>query len=537
MGVSARRNSALLAALGASAILFLGALALAAAGGEPQAGANATKPSVRSRPNIIFIAIDDLNDWVSPLGAHPQSQTPNIAQLAASGTLFVNAHTQAPICGPSRASLLTGMRPSTTGFYGQKPALRAAPSTRSATSIFQHFAQSGYHTLGAGKIFHYLSTEAQRAEFETVGPNLDIVPRPEKIVRNEGLSSYSEIDWGADEAAGSAASDQAIAAWAADQIKSFSTKSENRPFFMAVGFYLPHIPIYAPQRYFDRVPDEAHILLPSVRDDDLDDVPAIARQLHQWKPNLPGLSPVEPDLEWLKRHDQWRSLVRAYLAGVQVADEQVGVVLSALRQSRFADNTIVVLWSDHGWHLGEKGLVGKSTLWERSTRVPLIFAGPGIAAGGVVRSPAELLDLYPTLADLAGLERPPVLEGLSLRPQLRDADAPRLQPAITSYHYGNFAVRDARWRYIRYVDGSEELYDHRVDPGELRNLACERRLATVKARLAAFLPSNPASPVPGSDDPTVMRRGDEIAFAGKPAVWSPRTCPPSVPDRSARTSR
>jgi arylsulfatase A-like enzyme len=486
--------------------------------------ATTSKKNGGIRPNIIFIAIDDLNDWVSPLGVHAQSQTPNIARLAARGTLFANAHTQAPICGPSRASILTGMRPSTTGFYGQKPALRAAPSTRSATSIFQHFAKNGYHTLGAGKIFHYLSTEAQRAEFETVGPNLDIVPRREKIVKSEGLSSYSEIDWGVDDVSGSSASDQAIAAWAANQIASFSADAESRPFFMAIGFYLPHIPIYVPKRYFDQVPDEEQVMLPPVRNNDLDDVPAIALQLHQWKPNLPGLTPVEPNLDWLKRHDQWRSLVQAYLAAIRFSDEQVGVVLSALQSSRLADNTIVVLWSDHGWHLGEKGLVGKSTLWERSTRVPLIFAGPGIATGSVVRSPAELLDLYPTLADMAGLDRPSVLDGQSLRPQLRNARAPRRQPAITSYHYGNFAVRDSRWRYIRYVDGSEELYDHHADPGELDNLACRRNLTPVKRRLASFLPTNAASPVPGSDDPIVMRRGDEISFAGKPAVWSPRKC-------------
>lgn len=487
---------------------------------------NASKQNRQTRPNIIFIAIDDLNDWVGPLGAHPQSLTPNISQLAARGTLFANAHTQAPICGPSRASILTGMRPSTTGFYGQRPALRTAPSTRSATTIFQHFSRNGYHTLGAGKIFHYLSTEAQKAEFETVGPNLDIVPRQEKIVKSEGLSSYSEIDWGVDDVAGSSASDRAIATWAASQIASFSADTESRPFFMAIGFYLPHIPIYVPKSYFEQVPDEERVMLPPVRDNDLDDVPAIALQLHQWKPNLPGLTPVEPNLAWLRQHDQWRSLVRAYLAAVRFSDEQVGIVLSALQRSRLADNTIVVLWSDHGWHLGEKGLVGKSTLWERSTRVPLIFAGPGVARGSVVKSPAELLDLYPTLADLAGLDRPPVLEGQSLRPQLRNARAPRRQPAITSYHYGNFAVRDVRWRYIRYVDGSEELYDHHADPEELNNLACRRNLAPVKRRLAAFLPTNPASPVPGSDDPTVMRRGDEISFAGKPSVWSPRKCAP-----------
>jgi choline-sulfatase len=480
----------------------------------------------QKKPNIIFIAVDDLNDWVSPLGGHAQSRTPNIDRLAAKGTLFANAHTQAPICGPSRASLLTGMRPSTTGLYGQKPSLRAAQTTRSVTTIFQYFADNGYHTLGSGKIFHYLSKEQQRAEFETVGPNLEIIPRTEKIVKSEGLSPFSDIDWGTDEVAGSFESDRAIGAWGASQIANLSANADGRPFIMALGFYLPHIPIYVPKKYFDLIVAEENIKLPPVQDNDLDDVPQIALRLHQWKPNLPGLSPVEPNLSWLRQHGQWRSLVRAYLAAIQSSDEQVGVVLSALERSEFADNTIVVLWSDHGWHLGEKGLVGKSTLWERSTRVPLIFAGPGIKAGSVVQSPAELLDIYPTLADLAGLDRPSFLEGLSLRPQLKNAKAARKRPAITSYHYGNFAVRDARWRYIRYVDGSEELYDHNTDPGELQNLACRRDLVRVKRRLAAFLTADAALPVAGSDDPTIVRLGNQLSFAGKPDVWSPRKCSP-----------
>lgn len=519
-----------------SNILALICLSFAFCGPAQAASSETTKPqndraapqeqSPRKRPNIIFIAIDDLNDWVSPLGGHAQSRTPNIARLAAKGTLFANAHTQAPICGPSRASLLTGMRPSTTGLYGQKPALRAAPATRSAKTVFQYFADNGYLTLGSGKIFHYLSTEQQRAEFETVGPNLEIVPRKEKIVKSEGLSPFSEIDWGTDEVAGSSASDRAIAAWGASQIESLSAKPDGRPFIMALGFYLPHIPIYVPKKYFDLIAAEEIMKLPSVQDNDLDDVPSIALHLHQWKPNLPGLSPVEPNLSWLRQHGQWQSLVRAYLAAIQSSDEQVGVVLSALERSKLADNTIIVLWSDHGWHLGEKGLVGKSTLWERSTRVPLIFAGPGIKAGSVVQSPAELLDIYPTLADLAGLDRPSFLEGMSLRPQLKNAKAARKRPAITSYHYGNSAVRDARWRYIRYADGSEELYDHNTDPEELQNLACRRDLAPVKRRLAAFLKADAALPAPGSDDPTIVWQGSQLSFAGKPEVWSPRKCSP-----------
>jgi arylsulfatase A-like enzyme len=203
-------------------------------------------------------------------------------------------------------------------------------------------------------------------------------------------------------------------------------------------------------------------------------------------------------LKWLKDNGQWRPLVRAYLASISYADAQVGRLLDALDASGLAGNTVVVLWSDHGWHLGEKGITGKNTLWERSTRVPLIFAGPGVAEGARCGRPAELLDVYPTLAELCALPVEAGLEGLSLSPQLRDAAAPRERPAITTHNRDNHAVRTEAWRYVRYADGSEELYDARADPNEWTNLAAAPRHAEVKSALARWLPAASAPPMRGS---------------------------------------
>lgn len=230
--------------------------------------------------------------------------------------------------------------------------------------------------------------------------------------------------------------------------------------------------------------------MPPVKVDDRDDVPEFSWYLH-WK--LP-----EPRLSWLLEAKQWRPLVRSYLASISFMDSQVGRVLDALEVSGQADRTVVVLWSDHGWHLGEKGITGKNTLWERSTRVPLIFAGPGIAAGARCGRPAELLDLYPTLVALCRLPERPGLEGHSLAPQLKDASAPRVWPAITTHNQDNHAVRTEHWRFIRYADGSEELYDHRSDPNEWTNLAGDPNQAERKRELAGWLPKRNEPPPPGA---------------------------------------
>ena len=248
--------------------------------------------------------------------------------------------------------------------------------------------------------------------------------------------------------------------------------------------------------------------MPPVAEDDRDDIPGFAWYLH-WK--LP-----EPRLSWLREAGQWRPLVRAYLASTSFMDSQVGRVLDALEATGHADDTVVVLWSDHGWHLGEKGITGKNSLWERSTRVPLIFAGPGIAPGARCAQPVELLDLYPTLVELAGLPSKRGLEGHSLVPLLKDSEAPRPWPAITTHNQGNHAVRSRDWRYIRYADGSEELYDHRADPNEWKNLASDPRLRRRPPRARPPAPDAGRPARPGERRPAPDAQGRRLDV-GRPA--------------------
>jgi arylsulfatase A-like enzyme len=254
--------------------------------------------------------------------------------------------------------------------------------------------------------------------------------------------------------------------------------------------------------------------LPPVRLDDRDDTPRFSWYLH-WK--LP-----EPRLKFLEEANQWKNLVRSYLACTSFVDSQVGRVLEALRQEGYADDTVVVLWSDHGWHLGEKLITGKNTLWDRSTRVPLIFAGPGVAAGAKCTRPAELLDIYPTLVELCGLAEKDGLEGHSLVPQLKDAQAARLWPAVTTHNHDNHGVRSERWRYIRYADGSEELYDMRTDPNEWHNLADDPQYAEIVRRHRRWLPPTSAKPAPGS-------RARILIYEDRKANWEGQDIDPNDP--------
>ncbi len=437
-------------------------------------------------PNVLFIAIDDLNDWVGCLGGHPQVKTPSIDALAARGTLFTNAHCQAPLCNPSRNSVLTGLRPSTTGIYGLAPGIRGVPALREHATLPQAFRNAGYSTYTCGKLYHTgsLGKEELSAEFERVGPTHGIPMPPKKLV--ETPSSMRAVDWGVYPQRDEQQGDWRIASAA---IEAIETAPADRPFFIACGFHLPHLPCFATQKWFDLYPADS-LVMPPVREEDRADTPRFSWYLH-WK--LP-----EPRLKFLRENDQWQPLVRAYLASTSFVDSQVGRVLAALEESGHAENTIVVLWSDHGWHLGEKLITGKNTLWERSTRVPLIFAGPGIASGQECEQPVELLDIFPTLLELCGQPARVDLEGHSLLPLLQDAEAPRPWPAITTHNQGNHAVRTADWRYIRYADGSEELYHLARDPHEWTNLAASPAHDAKKRELAAWLPNLDRPPVPGS---------------------------------------
>lgn len=457
-------------------------------------------------PNVLMIAVDDLNDWVGCLKGHPQAQTPQIDGLAARGTVFLNAHCQAPLCNPSRASLLTGRRPSTTGIYALQPGIRAVAALRDCVTLPQHFAQAGYFTFTCGKIFHdgSLPPSERAREFEVWGPAPGMPRPPEKFVHTP--DDHPLVDWGVfPEEDDRLQADWQIADAAVAQLQDLPA---DRPFFICCGFRLPHVPCYASQRWFDLYPAES-LQLPPVRENDRDDVPPFAWNLH-WK--LP-----EPRLSWLRASGQWAPLVQAYLASISFMDSQVGRVLEALEASGHTENTIVVLWSDHGWHLGEKGITGKNSLWERSTRVPLIFAGPGVAAGEC-RQPAELLDIYPTLLDLCGLPPREGLEGHTLAEQLRDASAARKWPAITTHNPDNHAVRSERYRYIRYADGSEELYDLQADPNEWVNLAMEPAFGDIKEEHRRHLPASSAPPAPGSRSRLLVKEGERWLWEGEPIV-------------------
>lgn len=463
-------------------------------------------------PNVLFIAIDDLNDWVGCLKGHPQAQTPHIDRLAKRGTLFTNAHCQAPLCNSSRTSLLTGLRPSTTGIYGLAPWFRNVEPLQGIVTLPQHFSRNGYNTLTAGKIWHggYPPRADRAVEFDVWGPGSSVGARPAmKLIPPTPGGNHPLMDWGTFDHRDEDKGDWQVASWAVEQLDA--RRKDDEPFFLAVGFFLPHVPCYATQKWFDLYPEDK-LTLPPVAQHDRADTPEFSWYTH-WK--LP-----EPRLSWIKQNDQWRPLVRAYLASISFVDSQVGRVLDALEEQGLAENTIVVLWSDHGWHLGEKAITGKNTLWERSARVPLVFAGPGVARNARCDEPAELLDLYPTLVELCGLPSRDGLEGHSLAPQLRDAAASREWPAITTANAGNHSVRTRRWRFIRYADGSEELYDMQNDPNEWHNLADEAKHAAVKRDLARWAPKNSAPPAPGSAHRILVKQGDAWMWEGRPIVPS-----------------
>jgi len=461
---------------------------------QSAASLNAADESTQ-RPNILFIAIDDQNDWIGCLDGHPQIQTPHIDALAKRGTVFLNAHCQSPLCNPSRTSLMTGRRPSTTGVYGLAPWFRDVENLREITTLPQYLREHGYKALTTGKIYHGgYGRRPKDDEFDVIGERSSVGARPEKPLVDTP-AGHPLVDWGVFPHRDEDKGDYKVASWAVDQLR----QDQSQPYFLSVGFFLPHVPCYATQQWFDLYPEDS-LQLPPFLATDRDDTPRFSWYLH-WK--LP-----EPRHKFLVESNQWKNLVRSYLACTSFVDSQVGRVLEALDARSDADNTIIVLWSDHGWHLGEKQITGKNTLWDRSTRVPLIFAGPGVTAGGRCEEPAELLDMYPTLIELCGLPERSDLEGHSLMPQLRKDTAARKWPAITTHNHDNHGVRSKDWRYIRYADGSEELYDMRNDPNEWDNLADDPSCSSVLEQHRAWLPSVNKKPVPGSAHRILLYEAD-----------------------------
>lgn len=450
-----------------------------------QAESEMSRPA--KSPNVLFIAIDDLNDWVGCLKGHPQVKTPNIDRLASRGVLFTNAHTQSPICNPSRTSILTGYRPSTTGVYGLSPSIRDVPELMDIVTLPQYFSKHGYTTFSAGKIFHggYGRRDTD-TEFDSLGPRSRVKTRPpSKIIGTTPGGNNPLMDWGRFPLRAEETSDWEVASWAVDVLNG----QPEWPYFLSVGFFLPHVPLYSPEEWYSLYPMDS-LQLPPILENDRVDTPRSSWYNH-W--DVP-----EPRLKWTLENKQHKNLVQAYLAAVSFVDSQIGRVLEALERSGQSKNTIVVLWSDHGYHLGEKEITGKNTLWERSTRVPLIFAGPGIVEGDTYDFPVELLDVYPTLNSLCGLPEKKDLEGHSLSPQLRNPNLERPWPAITTNNWNNHGIRTKDWRYIRYADGSAELYDMVNDPHEWDNLISNPQYGYMADSLGQWLPKTNTPPHVGN---------------------------------------
>lgn len=435
-----------------------------------------------ARPNVLFISIDDLNDWVGCLGGHPDVKTPNIDRLGARGVVFERAYCTAPACNPSRASLMTGIRPSTSGVYTNPQPWR--PAMPNALTLQEAFKAAGYAVLGRGKIYHHGTGEqffTQKGWDDYVPKGSD--PKPEKPPLN-GIPNMAHFDWGPIDARDEEMDDFKVASWVSEQL----AKPHAKPFFLACGIFRPHLPWYVPRKYFDLYPLDK-VTLPNVNENDLDDVPPIGRQMAN----------PQGDHKKVIDHNQWRQAVQGYLASISFCDAMVGRVLDALDRGPHAKNTIIIFWGDHGWHLGQKLHWRKFALWEEATHAPLMMAVPGLTRPQA-RCPrtVSFLDIYPTLASLCGLQPPKELEGVSLLPLLKDPTAPWERPAVTTHGRNNHSVRSEAWRYIRYRDGSEELYDEAKDPLEWTNLAAKPELKEVKEQLAAWLPKLNAPDAPST---------------------------------------
>ena len=434
------------------------------------------------RPNVLFIAIDDLNHWVGHLGVHPQTRTPNIDRLAGQGISFSKAYCTAPACNPSRASLMSGLRPSTTGCYLNSQDWR--PGISEDKLLNTHFFRAGYRVYGAGKIYHgsYDRGGEWTDYFNGGGGNLRLHPS----AKDDGVGG---IKFGPLANSDEELPDYKVVSYGLEKLQEQS----DQPFFLAIGLVKPHMPFSVPKKWFDMFPLEM-IQLPPHREDDLDDVPPAGVRMAR----------PEGDHAQIVQSGRWKEAVQAYLATIAFCDSQVGRLLDGLEKSPHRDNTIVCLWTDHGWSLGEKSHWRKFALWEEPTRTVFIWKAPGVTQPGTICSrPVDYTCIYPTLCALTGLPAPAHLEGRDITPLLRNPQTSWELPAITTHGYKNHTVRTEDWRYIRYANGDEELYHDSQDPHEYTNLADSAEHAARKAELAKWLPKSDAPDLPHS------RGGDE----------------------------
>lgn len=445
-------------------------------------------PSLK-QPHVLFISVDDLNDWIEPLGGHPQAITPNLKRFASQSVNFTHNFCASPSCNPSRTALLTGIHCYNSGMYSNYQYWREV--LPDAVTLPKYFSDNGYWAAGAGKIFHNNMPDPQ--SWDDYFPSKErhmpryYYPKPGQTVNMPAFPDmYGDFDWSPIEIPDEETGDFKSVDWVIQQLQ----KEHSQSFFLACGIYRPHVPWYVPQKYFDQFPLES-VRLPKVLENDLDDVGERAREL-AYRAGHYHQHVVEAG--------EWAKAVQGYLASISYADAMVGRLLDALDASPYAKNTIVVLWSDHGWQLGEKEHWRKFALWENVLQTVLMIRAPqgcpglpqGSADGKRCARITSLMDIFPTLIDLCGLPSKEDLDGRSLVPLLKNPNSRWDYPAITTYDYSEFSIRTERWRYTRYIDDSEELYDHRKDPEEWENLAYNPDHNKIKKDLSLHIPQNPA---------------------------------------------
>jgi iduronate 2-sulfatase len=434
-----------------------------------------------SRPNVLFLICDDLNCDLGSYG-HPQVKSPNIDRLAARGVRFSNAHCQYPLCGPSRASFMGGLYPDQTLIRRNAIYLREHLPT--VKTMSQMFRDAGYFATRIGKIYHYnvpknIGTSGHDDPFSwnyTINPRGRDVDDEDLIFSLRPGSFGGTMSWLAAEGTDEEQTDGIAANEAISMLQKHAKQKD--PFFMAVGLFRPHTPYVAPKKYFDLYP-LASIKVPAPPEGHLDALPAPARKSITRKKDQLNL----PD-------KLAREAIQAYYASITFADAQLGRILDALDRTGLSRNTIVLFTSDHGYHMGEHGHWQKTTLFENATHVPLIIAGPGVKAkGGTATTPAEMVDFYPTLAELSGLKPPAYVSGVSLVPALRDPKIQVRESAFTQYDIG-YSIRTRHHRYSEWDEAGKagaELYDHRNDPGELQDLATAPQQRETVQRLSTLL--------------------------------------------------
>jgi hypothetical protein len=488
-------------------------------------------------PNVIFFATDDLCDWVGPLDSPIRAKTPNMDRLAARGVTFMNAQCSGTFCAPARTAVFTGRHPSTTGAYTTQVYFRDHPELRPLQVALQ---QAGYETYGAGKLYHHpagyvdlrgwtefhVRTQGQKetgwpvdvwrrgAPLPAALPSSPYARERGIVAPNPGFMEYAALPNEAEKSM----TDTLHTDWAISVLQ----QKHDRPFFIGLGLYSPHQPNYAPQKYYDMYPlDE--IKLPAIKENDTDDLPPAVKKFMDHRKATIQDKIVEMGL--------FKEVIRAYLACTSYADAQLGRVLDALDASPNQNNTVVIFWSDQGFHHGEKGHWGKETLWQRTEHIPFIWAGPGIARNAKVAATVSAIDLYPTLVDLCHLSPDSGLEGTSLAANLQNPVSAKDRNVVTCQVIrGGYSVTNQQWRYIHYADNTEELYDEGKDYNEWTNLAREPQYRAVMDELSKSAPKNfaPAGP---------EARQLQLVTDGEKFHWELKKDPPKNKNRTEEADR